>query len=93
MGEIETLEHGTGSPSEPSMFRTHKVSSVDSLAGLAIKYGVTISDIRRANGGTITDQTMFARGTVSRQRKGRVTGVAAETSWRWRSGRMIPCMP
>ena len=41
MGEIEELEHGTGSPSEPSMFRTHKVSSVDSLAGLAIKYGVT----------------------------------------------------
>jgi len=64
MGEIEELEHGTGSPSEPSMFRTHKVSSVDSLAGLAIKYGVTISDTRRGSGGTITDQTMFARGTV-----------------------------
>ena len=42
----------------------HRVSSLDSLAGLAIKYGVTIIDIQRANGGALTDQTMFARGTV-----------------------------
>ena len=42
----------------------HRVSSLDSLAGLAIKYGVAIIDIQRANGGALTDQTMFARGTV-----------------------------
>ena len=64
MGEIEELrDDGVESPSEPA-FRMHRVSSLDSLAGLAIKYGVTIIDIQRANGGALTDQTMFARGTV-----------------------------
>mmetsp|Transcript_8994 Transcript_8994/g.36764 ORF Transcript_8994/g.36764 Transcript_8994/m.36764 type:complete len:283 (+) Transcript_8994:249-1097(+) len=64
MGEIEELrDDGVESPSEPA-FRMHRVSSLDSLAGLAIKYGVTIVDIQRANGGALTDQTMFARGTV-----------------------------
>ena len=64
MGEIEELrDDGVESPSEPA-FRMHRVSSLDSLAGLAIKYGVTMIDIQRANGGALTDQTMFARGTV-----------------------------
>lgn len=64
MGEIEELrDDGVESPSEPA-FRMHRVSSLDSLAGLAIKYGVTIIDIQRANGGALTDQTMFARSTV-----------------------------
>ena len=64
MGEIEELrDDGVESPSEPA-FRMHRVSSLDSLAGLAIKYGVAMIDIQRANGGTLTDQTMFARGTV-----------------------------
>ena len=64
MGEIEELrDDGVESPSEPA-FRMHRVSSLDSLAGLAIKYGVAIIDIQRANGGALTDQTMFARGTV-----------------------------
>ena len=64
MGEIEELrDDGVESPSEPA-FRMHKVSSLDSLAGLAIKYGVAMIDIQRANGGALTDQTMFARGTV-----------------------------
>ena len=64
MGEIEELrDDGVESPSEPA-FRMHRVSSLDSLAGLAIKYGVAMIDIQRANGGALTDQTMFARGTV-----------------------------
>ena len=64
MGEIEELrDDGVESPSEPA-FRMHRVSTLDSLAGLAIKYGVTIIDIQRANGGALTDQTMFARSTV-----------------------------
>ena len=42
----------------------HKVTPLDNLAGLAIKYGVTIRDIKRANGGVISDATLFARGTL-----------------------------
>lgn len=38
----------------------HKVSKLDTLAGLAIKYHVTVSDIKRANG-ILSDNAMFAR--------------------------------
>ncbi|XP_006656525.1 uncharacterized protein LOC102706853 [Oryza brachyantha] len=37
----------------------HRVSRMDTLAGLAIKYGVEISDIKRANS-LMTDSQMFA---------------------------------
>jgi hypothetical protein len=42
---------------------THKVTAMDNLAGIAIRYGVTIRDIKRANGGMINDATLFARGS------------------------------
>ncbi|XP_004966551.1 uncharacterized protein LOC101760139 [Setaria italica] len=37
----------------------HEVSRMDTLAGIAIKYGVEISDIKRANG-LVSDSQMFA---------------------------------
>lgn len=41
-------------------FIYHKVSKLDTLAGLAIRYHVTVSDIKRANG-ILSDNVMFAR--------------------------------
>lgn len=40
-------------------FIEHRVSKMDTLAGVAIKYGVEIGDIRRMNG-LVTDLQMFA---------------------------------
>ncbi|KAG8093731.1 hypothetical protein GUJ93_ZPchr0012g19857 [Zizania palustris] len=40
-------------------FLEHQVSRMDTLAGIAIKYGVEISDIKRANC-LVTDSQMFA---------------------------------
>ncbi|KAF6257014.1 hypothetical protein COO60DRAFT_49052 [Scenedesmus sp. NREL 46B-D3] len=41
-------------------FVYHKVSKLDTLAGLAIKYNITVSDIKRANG-ILSDNAFFAR--------------------------------
>ncbi|VAI94182.1 unnamed protein product [Triticum turgidum subsp. durum] len=40
-------------------FLQHEVSRMDTLAGIAIKYGVQISDIKRANS-LVTDSQMYA---------------------------------
>ncbi|KAF5747408.1 Peptidoglycan-binding LysM domain-containing protein putative isoform 1 [Tripterygium wilfordii] len=53
------------SPPKPSSFSTgagfieHRVSKYDTPVGIAIKYGVEVSDIRRING-LVTDRQMFA---------------------------------
>ncbi|KAH0452737.1 hypothetical protein IEQ34_020036 [Dendrobium chrysotoxum] len=41
-------------------FIEHRVSKMDTLAGVAIKYGVEVADIKRMNG-LVTDRQMFAR--------------------------------
>ncbi|ONK73691.1 uncharacterized protein A4U43_C04F34270 [Asparagus officinalis] len=41
----------------------HKVSKLDTVAGIAIKYGVEVADIRRMNG-LVTDLQMFALDTL-----------------------------
>ncbi|KAM0909391.1 hypothetical protein ACQ4PT_014847 [Festuca glaucescens] len=41
-------------------FLEHEVSRMDTLAGIAIKYGVEISDIKRANS-LVSDSQMYAR--------------------------------
>ena len=46
------------------LFLTHAISKTDSLATIAVKYGVTIRDVKRANGGMITDATLHARASV-----------------------------
>eukprot|EP00897_Mesotaenium_endlicherianum_P005781 jgi/Mesen1/5230/ME000026S04543 len=48
---------------EKSAFITHTVTKLDTLAGLAIKYGVEVMDIKRANG-LMNDMQMFARKTL-----------------------------
>ncbi|XP_077247112.1 uncharacterized protein LOC143886845 isoform X2 [Tasmannia lanceolata] len=46
--------------SSPGMnYIEHRVSKMDTLAGVAIKYGVEVADIRRMNG-LVTDLQMFA---------------------------------
>ncbi|KAJ6839411.1 uncharacterized protein M6B38_314735 [Iris pallida] len=53
----------TSSSSSPSPsssgYIEHRVSKMDTLAGVAIKYGVEVADIRRMNG-LVTDLQMFA---------------------------------
>ncbi|XP_020599787.1 uncharacterized protein LOC110039160 [Phalaenopsis equestris] len=44
-------------------FIEHRVSKMDTLAGIAIKYGVEVADIRRMNG-LVTDLQMFARNSL-----------------------------
>ena len=54
---------GESSAGEP-LFREHKLCKTDSLASIAIRYGVTTRDIKRANGGVITDATLHARASL-----------------------------
>jgi hypothetical protein len=42
------------------LFVRHRLERDDSLAGLAVRYGVSVSDIKRANG-LFSDSAMFAR--------------------------------
>lgn len=56
------------SPSPPPMsscgrYLLHRVCRFDTLAGVAIKYGVEVADVKRANGLT-TDLQMFAHKTL-----------------------------
>ncbi|GAA0138915.1 hypothetical protein LIER_00566 [Lithospermum erythrorhizon] len=55
-GGVGTLGGGCG-------YIEHSVSKLDNLAGLAIKYGVEVADIRKLNG-LVTDHQMFARKTL-----------------------------
>ncbi|GJM97365.1 hypothetical protein PR202_ga14287 [Eleusine coracana subsp. coracana] len=50
-------------PSSSDDYLEHEVSRMDTLAGIAIKYGVEISDIKRANG-FVSDSQMFAHKTL-----------------------------
>ncbi|CAD6338170.1 unnamed protein product [Miscanthus lutarioriparius] len=60
------LSPQTTPPSSPLAHRhllEHEVTRMDTLAGIAIKYGVEISDIKRANS-LVTDSQMFAHKTL-----------------------------
>ncbi|KAH6809800.1 hypothetical protein C2S51_027583 [Perilla frutescens var. frutescens] len=61
---------GSSSPSrslpiscQPSDYILHQISKYDTLAGVAIKYGVEVADIKRLNG-LVTDLQMFALKTL-----------------------------
>lgn len=56
-----TVDHG-------DLFLKHKVRQKDTLAGLAVKYNVSISDIKRANGYQ-TDTAMYGKEWVIIPRK------------------------
>ncbi|KAG2555341.1 hypothetical protein PVAP13_9KG559100 [Panicum virgatum] len=75
------LDH---SPSPPPMsscgrYLLHRVCRFDTLAGVAIKYGVEVTDVKRANGLT-TDLQMFAHKTLRVPLHGRHPPAAAATS-------------
>eukprot|EP01018_Ginkgo_biloba_P011723 Gb_26640 [translate_table: standard] len=53
----------SSSSSTSNNYIEHKVSKLDTLAGVAIKYGVEVSDIKRMNG-LVTDLQMFAHKTL-----------------------------
>jgi len=46
-----------------ALYLRHEVSKLDTLPGLAIKYGVSVSDIKRVNS-LMSDSAMFARSTL-----------------------------
>ncbi|GLC34327.1 hypothetical protein PLESTM_000182900 [Pleodorina starrii] len=52
-----------GEEQTSSLFVKHQVSKLDTLAGLAIKYNVSVGDIKRANG-LLSDNALYARGVV-----------------------------
>ncbi|XP_049932006.1 uncharacterized protein LOC116248678 [Nymphaea colorata] len=60
-----SLVPSSSSPSSSSgvSYIEHRVSRFDTLAGIAIKYGVEVSDIKRLNG-LVTDLQMFAHKTL-----------------------------
>ncbi|KAF8780357.1 hypothetical protein HU200_001466 [Digitaria exilis] len=64
--EEVVLDHSSSSPppvSSCGRYLLHRVCRFDTLAGVAIKYGVEVADVKRANGLT-TDLQMFAHKTL-----------------------------
>ncbi|XP_072963708.1 uncharacterized protein [Typha angustifolia] len=53
----------SSSSSSGANYIEHRVTKMDTLAGIAIKYGVEVADIRRLNG-LVTDLQMFAHKTL-----------------------------
>lgn len=58
-----TASGSTVDTSTDNIFVRHRVRKRDTLAGLAVKYNVTVADIKRANGFQ-TDTAMFGRDIV-----------------------------
>ncbi|CAD7705456.1 unnamed protein product [Ostreobium quekettii] len=61
------MEGSSGEPSASGesgdQYLVHKVSKDDNMAGVAIRYGVTVLDLKQANG-LLSDNAMFARDTL-----------------------------
>ncbi|KAK4283321.1 hypothetical protein QN277_000282 [Acacia crassicarpa] len=63
MSPSNYLQNGSGGGSNGRNWIEHTVSKLDTLAGVAIKYGVEVADIKRMNG-LATDLQMFALKTL-----------------------------
>lgn len=70
LAEGRLLDGAVSPPSSPpsscypgAKYIEHHVSKMDTLAGIAIKYGVEVADIKRMNG-LVTDRQMFAHKTL-----------------------------
>lgn len=70
---------GSSGSSRSPCYIEHKVSKLDTLAGIAIKYGVEVADIKRLNSLT-TDLQMFALKTLRIPLPGRHSPSATHTS-------------
>ncbi|KAL8139893.1 hypothetical protein V2J09_005914 [Rumex salicifolius] len=60
----------SSSSTSPCRFFEHPVSKLDTLAGVAIKYGVEVADIKKMNG-LVTDRQMFGLKTLRIPQPGR----------------------
>ncbi|GMG98898.1 hypothetical protein Nepgr_000738 [Nepenthes gracilis] len=60
---VPSSPFASSSSSSPVGFIEHPVSKMDTLAGIAIKYGVEVADVKRMNG-LVTDRQMFALKTL-----------------------------
>ncbi|CAJ1952295.1 unnamed protein product [Sphenostylis stenocarpa] len=63
MSPSNGLQNGGGCGGNGLSYIEHQVSKLDTLAGVAIKYGVEVADIKRMNG-LATDLQMFALKTL-----------------------------
>ncbi|KAF7820309.1 LysM and putative peptidoglycan-binding domain-containing protein 2 [Senna tora] len=63
MSPSNGLQNGGGGGGGGLNYLEHRVSKLDTLAGVAIKYGVEVADIKRMNG-LATDLQMFALKTL-----------------------------
>ncbi|CAN6286004.1 unnamed protein product [Urochloa humidicola] len=79
--EVLVVDHSSLPPPMSSCGRyvLHRVCRFDTLAGVAIKYGVEVADVKRANGLT-TDLQMFAHKTLRVPLHGRHQPAAATIS-------------
>ncbi|CAN6308327.1 unnamed protein product [Urochloa humidicola] len=80
--EVLVVDHSSSPPPMSSCGRyvLHRVCRFDTLAGVAIKYGVEVADVKRANGLT-TDLQMFAHKTLRVPLHGRHQPAAATISF------------
>ncbi|KAL9239203.1 hypothetical protein vseg_013543 [Gypsophila vaccaria] len=60
---VSSSSSSSSSPSPPSTYIEHPVTKFDTLAGVAIRYGVEVADIKKMNG-LVTDLQMFALKTL-----------------------------
>lgn len=65
-GKVPNREHNPTMMSSSAIalgYIQHPISKLDTLAGIAIKYGVQVADIKKVNG-LVTDRQMFALKTL-----------------------------
>ncbi|MCO5592146.1 hypothetical protein L7F22_046142 [Adiantum nelumboides] len=79
----QTARLGSSTLDASNRYIMHQVSKLDTLAGVAIKYGVEVADVKRSNG-LVTDFQMFAHKTlkipVGRRHPVASTSVKLESS-------------
>ncbi|KAK9802986.1 hypothetical protein WJX73_004393 [Symbiochloris irregularis] len=63
MNEAQPSTSGSEESHRQGQFIVHQIVKTDNLAGLAVRYGVSVSDIKRANG-LLSDTAMFAKDTL-----------------------------
>ncbi|XP_078161923.1 uncharacterized protein LOC144557251 [Carex rostrata] len=74
-----SFSSSSSSPSNGFNYIRHEVCKMDTLAGIAIKYGVEIADVKRLNG-LATDHQMFAHKTLRIPFQGRHPTIYQEIS-------------
>ncbi|XP_028779060.1 uncharacterized protein LOC114735522 [Neltuma alba] len=89
MSPSNYLQNGSGCGGNGRNWIEHPVSKLDTLAGVAIKYGVEVADIKRMNG-LATDLQMFALKTLRIPLPGRHPPSHSPPNGSANSGRYSP---